>query len=244
MENYIIKDLNPNKNLIQLQSFIFSLLDCKTHSEFSNKLCKLHNKNPKIAGELQDKIMNSRLFLQLTDDESYNKLAANILKTSIDDVKIIFPFFRIDLPSKFNLDLEKMSLPWHQEAGYYLEKGNCTPRSIVMSTYLHDCKTKEGALEVSIDPQNEFIDHSTKFMDKLNKKFLRVTCPAPKNFTSVETKFGKVISFDFLRPHRSGLNQSSLVRLTYLIRATSLSDLNIWNSNKSINTNSNNKDNK
>ena len=93
MENYIIKDLNPNKNLIQLQSFIFGLLDCKTHSEFSNKLCKLHNKNPKIAGELQDKIMNSRLFLQLTDDGSYNKLAANILKTSIDDVKTIFPFF-------------------------------------------------------------------------------------------------------------------------------------------------------
>ena len=49
-----------------------------------------------------------------------------------------------------------------------------------MSTYLHDCKATEGALEVSIDPQNEFIDHSTKFMDKLNKKFLRVTCPAPK----------------------------------------------------------------
>ena len=48
MENYIIKDLNPNKNLIQLQSFIFGLLDCKTHSEFSNKLCKLHNKNPKL----------------------------------------------------------------------------------------------------------------------------------------------------------------------------------------------------
>ena len=64
-----------------------------------------------------------------------------------------------------------MSLPWHQEAGYYLEKGNCTPRSIAMSTYLHDCKTTEGALEVSIDPQNEFIDHSTKFMDKLNKNF-------------------------------------------------------------------------
>tara|TARA_B100000787_G_scaffold167350_1_gene153967 strand:+ start:557 stop:1291 length:735 start_codon:yes stop_codon:yes gene_type:complete len=244
MDTYTVEDLKPIDNLTQLQSLIFGLLDCTTHIEFSDKLCKLHEKNPNIAGELQDKVINSKLFLQLINDGSYKKLAAKILKTSVDDVKIIFPFFRIDLPSKFRKDHEKMSLPWHQEAGYYLEKGNCTPRSIVMSTYLHECKTKEGALEVSSDPHVEFINHSTKFKDDFNKKFLRVTCPAPKNFISVETKFGKVISFDFLRPHRSGLNQSSLVRLTCLLRVTSLLDLKNWNSQNYIKTNSNEKDTK
>ena len=242
MDTFKIEDLEPVDSLTQLQSYIFGLLDCVTHNEFSEKLCKLHEKNPKITGELQDKVMNSKLFLKLIDENSYKKLAAKILKTSVDDIKIVFPFFRIDLPSRFHKDQKKISLPWHQEAGYYLEKGNCTPRSIVMSTYLHDCNKEEGALEVSTDSHDEFFDHSTKFMDEANKRFLRVTCPTPKNCIPLESEFGKVIIFDFLRPHRSGLNQSSLARLTYLHRATSLLDLKKWNSEKFIKTIYNNKD--
>ena len=45
---------------------------------------------------------------------------------------------------------------------------------------------------------------------------------------SAETNFGEVVAFDFLRPHRSGLNSSSLVRVTFLLRATSISDLRSW----------------
>jgi len=149
--------------------------------------------------------------------------------TSVEDIKIISPFFRIDLPSKFETDHKKISLPWHQEAGYYLKNGNCTPNSIVLSTYLHKCKKSEGAIEISIDPSVELYKHSSKFLDNYKKKFLRVTCPTPKNYISVETNFGEVVIFDFLRPHRSGLNKSSLVRLTYLKRATSILDLDKWN---------------
>ena len=229
MDKHKINELKPINKLLELQSFVFGLIDTDNHKEFSSKLCNLHEKNSKITGEIQDKVINSKLFLKLSNDDSYKKLAVSILKTSIEDIKIISPFFRIDLPSKFESDHKRISLPWHQEAGYYLKNGNCTPNSIVLSTYLHTCKKSEGAIEISIDPRVELYNHSSKFLDNYKKKFLRVTCPTPKNYISVETNFGEVVIFDFLRPHRSGLNKSSLVRLTYLKRATSILDLDKWN---------------
>ena len=41
----------------------------------------------------------------------------------------------------------------------------------------------------------------------------------------IESEFGEVVVFDFKRPHRSGINTQSLVRLTFLLRATSKSEL-------------------
>ena len=143
------------------------------------------------------------------------------MDVDLNDIEIVFPFFRVDLPQQFVDQEKKMSLPWHQELGYYLTKGGCTPDSIVMSIPLHNCSNKEGALHIACDTQEEVIKHKSVFMDKAREKHLRFQCSEPEEFIIAETEFGQVVAFDFKRSHRSGTNSSNLVRLTLLLRATS-----------------------
>ena len=83
-------------------------------------------------------------------------------------------------------------------------------------------------MEISLDKHSQFVDRSENFIDPKKQRFFRLTCPDPKKYISAESSFGEVVLFDFLRPHRSGLNSSSLVRVTFLLRATSISDLKSW----------------
>ena len=128
-----------------------------------------------------------------------------------------------------------MSLPWHQEATYFLRKANCSPKSIVLSTYLHDCKMNNGAIAIGTDKTNDLIYHDEKYIDNINKRFYRLSCEEPKNYKIVETRFGETILFDFLTPHRSGLNTSKNTRLTFLLRASSNLDVEQWKKTKKFN---------
>ena len=211
--------------LTKFQKFCFGLLDTKSHYDFSLKVTGEQQSDIQFVAELQDTIMNSVKFSELARDESFKKLAARLMNVPTEDIKIVFPHFRIDLPQSFSDDESKMSLPWHQEAGYYLAKGDCTPDSIVLSTYLHDCKKNNGAIFVGSEVEPNLAEHITRYMSPDQKRFYRVECPEPKMFEVIESEFGEVVAFDFKRPHRSGINTSSLVRLTFLLRATSKSEL-------------------
>jgi len=217
--------LDSTESITNFKKFCFGLLDTKSHYDFSQKVISKQKANSSFAGELQDTIANSVEFSELTSDESFKTLAACLMDVSAEDIKIVFPHFRIDLPKSFSDDEIKMSLPWHQEAGYYIAKGDCTPDSIVLSTYLHDCNKDNGAIHIASESDSVLIGHSESYLDPHQQRFYRVECPEPNMFEVAETNFGEVVAFDFKRPHRSGSNTSSLVRLTFLLRATSKSEL-------------------
>ena len=65
MDKHKINELKPINKLLELQSFVFGLIDTDNHKEFSSKLCNLHEKNSKITGEIQDKVINSKLTIFL-----------------------------------------------------------------------------------------------------------------------------------------------------------------------------------
>lgn len=229
-----IVKLEDFEALKAFQSFCFSLVKAKSHEDFSQKVIAKQKVDRSYAGYLQDKIRDSQEFINITSNIAFYRLAADLMDIELDDVKIVYPHFRIDLPKFFADQDEKMSLPWHQEGAYYLPKGDCTPCSIVLSTTIHDCNYENGSLWVGENTQSNLIKHEGYFKDERQNKFYRVACPQPKKYIVTETKFGEVVSFDFMRPHRSGINDSDLVRLTLLIRASSKTELNDMKINYAI----------
>ena len=117
-----IIELENTQALLDFQKFCFGLLSCSSHEDFSKTLIKKHTGDANFTGFLQDQIMNSIEFFELTQNDIFRNLAAIQMGVPKEDIKIVFPHFRIDLPSMFANDGSKMSLPWHQEAGYYLHK--------------------------------------------------------------------------------------------------------------------------
>jgi len=208
------------------QKYCFSLENALSHKDFSKKVTIKQKSNRGYTGYLQDKIKNSQEFLDVTSDFAFYRLAGDLMNIPLDDVKIIYPHFRIDLPNYFKDQQDKMSLPWHQEAAYYIPRGDCTPDSVVISIAMHDCNYENGAIRVGSDTQSNIINHHSFFKDESKNRFYRVECPQPKKFIVAETKFGEAVCFDFKRPHCSGENKSNLVRLTLLIRASSKIELN------------------
>ena len=227
-ETYMTIDTEIKPELESFRRYIFNLVDTDNLSRFSQKIFAMHDQNDRFVGQLQDEIMSSPKFQDVCNHKYWTLLSSRLLNTDLNDVNIVFPHFRIDLPSRYKKDELKMSLPWHQEAGYYLKKGHCSPESIVLSTYLHDCTADHGALHVGIDHDRVLQSHDENFMDKKNQRHLRVTCREPTRYEVVESNFGQTVTFDFLRPHRSGKNTSKLVRLTLLLRASSQMSVQSW----------------
>lgn len=210
------------------QNHVFKTLDADNYKDFSRKLISEQSDENNLAAKIQDEVLNSDEFKKFCNHNGWKNLAANILKTSTDDVILVYPHFRIDLPMEFKDDHKKMSLPWHQEAGYYLKLGKCSPKSIVFSAYLHDCVKENGAVAIGREEITDLVNHDEAFLDKSEQRFYRVECEEPTEYENIETVAGEAITFDFLIPHRSGLNVSGDVRLTFLLRASSLSDIEEW----------------
>ncbi len=179
--------------------------------------------------------MASDEFQDFCSDPSWKVMAADALNAPEDEVIIVFPHLRLDLPRYFSEDETKMSLPWHQEAGYYLPKGSCSPKSIVISTYLHDCNRTCGALELGSEDCDGLEWHNSSYMDEEGKRFKRVECSAPKHSKFKETRYGESVIFDFLIPHRSGRNETNdAVRSTLIVRASWTKDVEEWQGKNTV----------
>ncbi|WDI32488.1 phytanoyl-CoA dioxygenase family protein [Hyphococcus flavus] len=135
-----------------------------------------------------------------------------------------YPNFRADLPTTFGEEHDKFALPWHQESGYYKTQASATT-SLVFHMTLFDCPKEGGAVEVKPGSHllNE-VEHAVYFKDPENKRHRRVEVSDPRlnDFETdwLETDRGDVGLFKFQLFHRSGVNQSELVRYSLLIRAS------------------------
>ena len=216
----------PNTQILKnFSQFVFAQAQTNNLADFSDKLIEANKSGSNLTAETQDRIVQSDQFNNLVHHPMWVEMAAEIFQCQSDNILIAFPHLRIDLPNFFKDDETKMSLPWHQEAGYYLPKGNCCPGSVVLSTYLHNCDQSGGALEVALESEASVLDHSSRYMDPVSKKFMRVEVSAPEASKFVETSFGQTAVFDFLLRHRSGVNLQNTVRITFLLRASRRNDV-------------------
>jgi len=220
-----IVDIPQISILRSFQEFVFGLAGAGSHAEFSSTLCSAHSKGENLAAKLQDEILASQEFRALIEDTIWKEISAEAFGCAPEDVSIILPNLRIDLPDRFREDSTRMLLPWHQEAEYFLSEGNCSPASIVLSTCLHDAAAQNGALVVAAETETSLLKHGSEYKDPENKRFLRLTVGEPGKFLPAETTFGQTVVFDFMRRHRSGNNTSDLVRITFLLRASRKSDV-------------------
>ncbi|MEP1385359.1 MAG: hypothetical protein ABJK64_16385 [Paraglaciecola sp.] len=208
------------------QQYLFDQIACHSEKQFSKKIIYERKQNNNLPALVADSFMNSHLFAEIMSSKSLVEFSASLLKCTTKDVVIAFPHFRLDLPTNFTEDQVRLNLPWHQEAGYFLEKGNCSIKSLVVSTPIFNCTEADGALVV--DPFSHIdglTKHNSVFMDKTNKRHKRVICAAPKNYEVLETLQGESQVISFLTKHRSGINKNSGVRCTLLFRISDKNDL-------------------
>ena len=217
------------EGLNSFRDSVFQSVGAADHGQFSAILIEAHESGKNLTAEVQDKIMSSADFMNFAKAPAWKTMTAKCLDVPEDEVITVFPHLRLDLPSSFSDDQSKMSLPWHQEAGYYLAKGCCSPKSVVISTYLHDCCRVCGALEIGADEYADLEPHDSSYMNEEQKRFKRVQCRAPERSEFKETSYGDSVIFDFLVPHRSGRNETTVtVRITMLVRAGWKKDIDEW----------------
>ena len=208
------------------QQFLFDQVACYSEQQFSKKLIDERKQNSKLPALVADNFMNSSEFAKIMSSESVVEFSASLLKCATKDVVIAFPHFRLDLPTHFTEDQVRLNLPWHQEAGYFLEKGNCSVNSLVVSTPVFNCTESDGALVVGpFSHTDGLAEHKSVFMDQTNKRHKRVICSAPKTYEVLETLEGQSQVITFLTKHRSGINKNSGVRCTLLFRISDKNDL-------------------
>jgi ectoine hydroxylase-related dioxygenase (phytanoyl-CoA dioxygenase family) len=133
---------------------------------------------------------------------------------------------RVDLPSQHQADEEKLSLPWHQDGGYFKEKV-CSRNSIVIWIPLFDCVKEDGCLEVVEGSHKDgIVHHDGYYVLPEQKKHYRLSVPDELvnkgKHSFAEAKAGDVNIFHFNLIHRSGKNTNSKVRYSLLVRASDL----------------------
>lgn len=99
----------------------------------------------------------------LVSDPMWKPMAASAFGCGAEEVSIILPNLRIDMPDRFREDATRMLLPWRQEAEYFLADGNCAPSSLVLSTYLHDAAAENGVLVVACETETELLKHGSEY---------------------------------------------------------------------------------
>ena len=215
------KDILFYKEKGYLKINIFSKKELNNiFSEFQNFLLnkKVFNKNfrenlnvyKNISKNKFKKLMkyNDKI-IYLNNLSTKNKVINLIKKLSLKNPILSGnPQFRTDFP----LD-EIYSQPLHQDILYNIKSKN----SLTVWTCLHDCSAKEGALELYEKTHKKKI---FKYKKKLNPRRFVISNFNHREFKKiiVETKFGESLIFNQKLVHKSGINSSSKVRLSFQVR--------------------------
>ncbi|SDU24890.1 hypothetical protein [Stappia sp. ES.058] len=225
-EGFTIADGGLDDLIAASTAFLFEATGTTSHETFSQKLIADRSAGGTLAAGTQDRFTGSALFAELVAGEALRRFAARLVECPPERVLLAFPHLRIDLPSEFQADEKRLNLPWHQEADYYLPKGDCSTKSLVISTPLFDCARHDGALVAGAFSHAQGQEtHAMVFMDPQNNRHKRVICTPPESETVLETVRGQSQVISFLTKHKSGVNTGSFVRCTFLVRVSDRLDV-------------------
>lgn len=191
-------------------------------SLISKTIEEKYKKNKNIFSDLVDAYKNSDEFKNFVFGYKIYDFCKKFLNIKRSNLFISHVNYRLDLTNKYSDNNKKMSLDWHQDFSYFKSKGNCGPRSFVLSIPTHDCLRENGCLLVDETSSKKLYFHKKFFLKK--KKHLRRAVRPPKNYLAMETNFGQAQVISFLTKHKSGVNCSNILRSTLLLRVSDKSD--------------------
>ncbi len=200
MGNNILSEYIPIKN-------IKSFEDLKLH----RKLIDLRKKYPKKFGEMYDKFILSSSLRKIFYKEKFINIFAKLLNAKPDNIFINGYMFRFDAPYD-----KRNSLDWHQDSPYY-QMTHPKYNSGVCWVSITKNSLKNGSLNfIPGSHKKGFIKTSSKKGQKLaSEQFtLKVDRKSKKKIKVMNTNFGDAAFFDMNLKHKSGLNNSSKIRMT------------------------------
>lgn len=190
-------------------------------------LIVLYQLSPRLEQYVVDAALNSYAFYRVVANPHIAGLAASAIGCPTEELGVVAPFFRVDLPGKYEALARKISLPFHQESSYY--RYNASPDTgIVVWIPLFDCGPEEGSLHVCEASHHEgALPHEGVYLIPEEKRHYR-TCAreavvARFKEVRLNVKRGDLGIQHFHLLHRSGRNnRENRVRYTFLIRFSHL----------------------
>ncbi|CAM2007365.1 phytanoyl-CoA dioxygenase family protein [Acanthopleuribacter pedis] len=190
-------------------------------------LIRLYQLSPRLEQYVVDAALNSFAFYRVVGNPRIAALAASAIGCPVEELGVVAPFFRVDLPGKYEALARKISLPFHQESSYY--RYNVSPDTgIVVWIPLFDCGPEEGALHVCVGSHREgALPHEGVYLIPEEQRHFRTRAPddivARFKEVRLSVKRGGLGIQHFHLLHRSGLNtRDNRVRYTILIRFSHL----------------------
>lgn len=185
----------------------FSLESEKFHSQ----LIKLRNSNPKIFGEIYDKINLNSSLRGVFYQEKFKTKFAKLLNVKSNQIYLFGFMMRFDVPGD-----TRNKLDWHQDSPYY------------MMSYP---KFNAGVCWAAITKNSDY-NGTLKFIKKSNSKFFKIKSFKKakglksvkyhfslkknelNNTLSLKQNFGDVAFMHMNLKHKSGDNISKKIRIT------------------------------
>jgi hypothetical protein len=183
----------------------------------------VYKSNPKYLQYAVDAACNSSALNRLVSNDEILEKVSDLVGCGRHKLGLIQARLRVDLPSKFKKNMEKVHLGFHQEAGYFSQNVSQST-GLVAWIPLHDCAKKLGALEVlDGSHKNGLIEHNIDYKDKEKQRHKRATLQneSTNRYKSVvmECKKSDVAFQNFYLMHKSGLNTyTKKVRYTVVVR--------------------------
>lgn len=222
------KDIQFYHKYGYLKVRVFSLVELDHISKsFQSFLTNRRNKNfDKFREDLKDYKNISKIrfkkFMKLNDRivDLYNistnkKVMDLVCKLNIKKpILSSNPQFRTDFPKD-----KKYSQPLHQDILYNLKSKN----ALTIWTCLHDCSKNDGAIEIFEKTHKKKI---FKYDKKENPRRFEIIGFKNSNYKKViaETKIGQSVIFNQNLVHKSGINQSQKVRISFQVRFSNLNN--------------------
>jgi ectoine hydroxylase-related dioxygenase (phytanoyl-CoA dioxygenase family) len=187
----------------------------------------LHKVDKRQAQFVIDAAGNSQSLHSIFSDEHVVNAAMRIVGVnSARDLGVAYHVLRVDYPEFDPAHNALISLPHHQESGYYKVNVSAGTGTVLWAP-LFDCGPREGSLVVRESSHAlGLVEHERYFLDPAKQRHLRVRLPEsvvadfPEVRLDVPRNAAAFQHFNLF--HASGKNASDKVRYTMLARYSDL----------------------
>jgi len=190
------------------------------HQLFHDQMLKLRKKK-KIFSEIYDKINLSSELRSIFYQKKFLNFFSSVLKT--DQIYLNGFMMRFDFPND-----ERNSLQWHQDSPYYMQTYPKFNAGVCWIPVTNNSK-KNGTLQFIMKSNKKFIKSKLSLKNNLSTSqyIMPVTKKEEKNLSNLSQKFGDASFLHMNLKHRSGINDSTKVRITIACRFHCMKNFNI-----------------
>ena len=191
------------------------------YKEFHEKLIELRKKNPKKFGDIYDRLNLNAKLRSLFYSKKFLKIFAKILNIKTENIFLNGFMLRLDVPND-----RRNTLDWHQDSSYYLQTYPKMNAGVCWVSLTKNTK-KNGALIFLPKSNTNFIKNiKRKWESKSSSEnlIIKISSKELKSKKYLNQIFGDVIFLHMNVKHRSGVNKSNKIRITFGCRFHEIND--------------------